>query len=233
MSGGVFPSGASILAGQALGLIQQIFFRTRSIGGFVANVTLEERHMDEIRITDHPVERGSMISDHAFKMPERVTIRVGYSNSTLEAFGNPNYVNEVYAQFLAMQASLEPITILTGKRLYQNMMIERLAVVTDEKTENALLMTCDCREVQIVDTVTVNQAPAQDQTNPESTAGISNNGSASVLPATGSTLSSSAGGFLGYQPSAVSIVPIQPTPAPTGSGSSSFVNTIGIPGGLG
>ncbi len=44
-------------------------------------VTLEEVHHDELEITDHPVERGAVISDHAFKRPAEVVIRCAWSNS--------------------------------------------------------------------------------------------------------------------------------------------------------
>lgn len=54
---------------------------TRMIGGFSAQVTFEENHMDELLITDHPVETGATISDHAYMRPSEVTIRCGWSES--------------------------------------------------------------------------------------------------------------------------------------------------------
>jgi hypothetical protein len=180
----LIPSGVSVAIAEALGLLQPIFLRTRSIGGFVANVTLEEHHLDEMRITDHPVERNAVISDHAFKLPMRVVIRVGYSNSSQEGDGDPNYVQEVYEQFLALQESRELIEILTGKRFYENMLIERLAVTTDEKTENALLMTCECREVIIVDTQVATTTPAADQKDPSATGATQKLGAVAAQPGT-------------------------------------------------
>lgn len=55
----------------------------RSIGSIVANVTVEEHHHDELEITDHPVERGATISDHAYKRPNEVTIVCAWSASTM------------------------------------------------------------------------------------------------------------------------------------------------------
>ena len=54
---------------------------TRKIGPIIANITEEERHQDDLEITDHPVEQGATISDHAFKRPAEVTIKVSWSNS--------------------------------------------------------------------------------------------------------------------------------------------------------
>ncbi len=71
----------------------QVFFRPQR--GFVfgdgssitAQATVEEVHHDELQITDHPVERGAMISDHMFKRPAEVIIKCGWSNSPS---GNPS-----------------------------------------------------------------------------------------------------------------------------------------------
>lgn len=45
------------------------------------HIVIEENHRDEIVITDHPVESGSRVSDHFYKLPAEVTIRCAWSNS--------------------------------------------------------------------------------------------------------------------------------------------------------
>ena len=52
-----------------------------ALDDIVAQATIEEHHMDELEITDHPVEQGAMITDHAFKRPAEVTLKLGWSNS--------------------------------------------------------------------------------------------------------------------------------------------------------
>lgn len=47
----------------------------------IAHATVEERHTDRLHITDHPVEQGAAISDHAFKRPAEVVLKLGWSNS--------------------------------------------------------------------------------------------------------------------------------------------------------
>lgn len=46
-----------------------------------AQAVIEERHTDEMEITEHPVEIGASISDHAYKLPSEVIIRMAWSNS--------------------------------------------------------------------------------------------------------------------------------------------------------
>lgn len=59
----------------------------RSIGPLQAQVTIEEKHEDVLEITEHPIEQGASISDHAFKRPVTCTLRVGWSNSPTAASG--------------------------------------------------------------------------------------------------------------------------------------------------
>lgn len=153
----------------------------RNIGGFIANVTIEEDHTDEIEITRHPVERGAAISDHAYKQPSKVVITAGWSNSSFLALGNPFYVELVYNQMLALQASLQPFSVTTGKRIYENMLIRRISTKTDEKTEQVLLATFELEEILIADTQVVSGSgnPANMQ-NPVNNAGTSNRGTITV-----------------------------------------------------
>lgn len=174
----------------------------RGLGPFVAQVTLEERHVDDLAITDHPVETGATISDHAYMRPSEVTIRCGWSESpkgdgdgggifsgggldgglTSETSGSAvGAPREMYQNLLELQKSRVPFEIFTGKRIYQNMLVKSLAVTTDKDTENVLLVTAVCREVILVSTQVVSVgAPADEQAEPESTQATSEQGQKSA-----------------------------------------------------
>lgn len=150
---------------------------SRSIGGIVAQVTIQEQSSDELHITDHPVEQGSPISDHAFKQPVQLQINAGWSVA-----GSYDLSAEtgVYGLLLSWQSALIPFDVITGKRSYSNMLIERLIVTTDEKTEFALMAQIGCRQVIIVSTQTVQVDGMSQQTGdhatPENTAPEQNQG---------------------------------------------------------
>lgn len=163
--------------------ISAFFSPKRSInsqlGSFHLYVTLQEQHHDELVITDHPVEQGAAISDHAYKKPAEVVLTIGWSNSSLSSitslqFGN--YSAYAYQQMLALQALRAPFSLSTGKRKYQNMLIQALSTTTDEKTENSIIMTVHCREVIIVQTTTTTLQPAANQSDPQKTAALTNAG---------------------------------------------------------
>jgi hypothetical protein len=125
--------------------------RRRNIGGIFAQVTIEEQHTDEVQITDHPIEQGAPISDHAFKRPITVNINAGWS--TAWAY-DLSAESGIYGMLLALQASFLPFDLVTGKRTYANMLIERLIVTTDHQSEFSLMTQIGCRQVIIVKTAT-------------------------------------------------------------------------------
>jgi hypothetical protein len=76
----------------------------------IAHATVEERHHDELEVTDHPVEQGAMINDHAFKRPAEVTLHLGWSNSPPSPGGLIN-------PLIATAAANSPI-VNAGANLY-------------------------------------------------------------------------------------------------------------------
>jgi hypothetical protein len=155
----------------------------RNIGGMIAQVTVSEEHQDDLEITQHPIEMGAEITDHSFKRPSVVTIRAGWSDS------NPagTDVKDVYQQFLTLQKSRRPISIVTGKRNYANMLIRSCSIGTDQTTENALIVTAICQEIILVSTSTVSVPPNTSQSSPQQTGGVQNQGSVQPVPAAPNT----------------------------------------------
>ena len=136
-----------------------VFLRPRrGLGGLYPDVVVEESHEDSLEITEHPVEQGAAINDHAFKKPEIVTIRGGAGAGV----GGEAPGVEFYNQLLALQRSREPFDIITGKRQYKNMLLETLTVTTDANSENCLQFTAQCREVIIV-AMQVTSVPPRDR----------------------------------------------------------------------
>ena len=182
-----------VVAAAQLGLSAIKVKPKRKIGAFTATVTLEETHEDTLEITEHPVEQGAILADHAYKLPAKVTIKCAWSNSPAKSglidgaigaikgtiaglssvlSGNsPSQVRDVYEKLLKLQASATPFDILTGKRKYSDMLIKSLSVTTDKTSENLLMVTAVCHQVIIVKTsvASVAAAPAK-QADPKKTA---------------------------------------------------------------
>lgn len=193
----VLSSIGLVIAGE----VEDILLRTnRSIGTIIPQCTIEERARDELAITEHPIQNGAAITDHAYKLPSVVTARYGWSNSgAIFDIGSGGIISsdpqDIYDQLLTLQASRQPFVLQTGKRPYSNMLIQAIEQITDKSTENVLSVTITFKEIFIVNVQEVQVDPAN-QASPEQTAPVVNNGTVQPKPVSQSILSSFAG-FLG------------------------------------
>lgn len=149
---------------------------TSSSFDVTADVTVEEMHDDRLVITEHPVEQGAQITDHAYKEPSRLRLTLGWSNSNLAAGFDPNYVKDQYQLLRDMQVSRELIKVVTGKFTYENMLIENLREITTEKTEYALMAVMDMQQIILVDTSTTAVPPSANQADPQDTGAVQDMG---------------------------------------------------------
>lgn len=169
-------------------LLQQ---RTRSIGTVIPDVVITERHSDMLEITEHPVEMGAPISDHAFKRPSEIVMEVGFSGggaildfSLLQSI-TPSISKspkQLYQDLLDLQEQRTPIDVITGKRAYKNMLIRGLEVTTDRHSENVLMATITLREVFISQTQTSTVADKQDMAQGVNTSAVKNSGVKNPMP---------------------------------------------------
>ncbi len=140
----------------------------RSIGGIIPDCTIEEHHFDRYVITEHPVETGVAVTDHAFRAPTAVTMKIGFSNSTARTEG---WVQQAYEMIRVLADARQPFDVFTGKRAYQNMVIDVIDVSTDASTEYMLNCTVSLREIIFTSTQqTSGGAPASQQATPSQTA---------------------------------------------------------------
>ena len=178
-----------------LDAISSIFVQQgRSIGTIMPDVVLEEIHRDDLIITDHPVEKGAAISDHAFKRPEEVEMGCGWSNSRA---GYEGYAQKVYQELLSLQQSRKPFSISAGKRTYDDMLISSLAITTDAASEYALMVVARCRRMIIAETQTTKLASQNDHAQPQKTAPTVDTGAKQPQAKPSGSIINGTAGFLG------------------------------------
>ena len=140
-----------------------------SIGGIIPDVVFREQHTDEITITQHPVDFGANINDHAFEKNAVIVCQFGWSdnsrlvNSALDGslFKGLVRAQDVYDKLLELQRNRVPIELKTAKRDYGNVLIQKLETTTDENTLNVFLIDVTFEQIQIANTETVYLAPAK------------------------------------------------------------------------
>jgi hypothetical protein len=150
----------------------------------VAQITVEETHTDDLAVTDHPVEMGAEISDHAYKKPAELVIRLSWSNSDpRNKDQSESYVHDIYQQLLDVQAQRVLLKIGTNKRIYKNMLITSISTGTTAATATTLNLTLYCRQIIIVNTQTTSVPPRAYQKIPEKTAAPEERGQVQAKPA--------------------------------------------------
>lgn len=175
----------------------------RTIMGLFADVTIEEKHKDELNITDHPTEAGASISDHAYMEPPELTIKVGWSESAgkLNGYVGNSFLGGtmsliiVYEALQLLQKSKVPLIVMSGKRLYTNMLIKSLGCTTDKTTEHVLMIDITFKKVIRVMT-SETTVLVENQKTPEATAGVQDGGTVQTKEVNESKLSK-IGGFVG------------------------------------
>lgn len=159
--------------------------QTRKIGLIVPSVVISEKHSDTLEITEHPVEVGAAISDHAYRRPSEVVMQVGFAGggSLLDLLDTTSFglsaglsPREVYRNLLDLQNSRVPFDVVTGKRLYSNMLIRAMEVTTERSTENVLSAVLTLREVIITSTTTSQVAAKADMKEGANTSAVQNSG---------------------------------------------------------
>ncbi|QLO42305.1 hypothetical protein HV198_09150 [Citrobacter freundii] len=178
--------------------------QSRKIGLIIPSVVVSEKHSDTLEITEHPVEIGAAVADHAYKRPSEVVMEVGFAGGgSLLDFVDTSSIGlslglspqETYQELLDLQSSRIPFDVVTGKRLYSNMLIRALEVNTEKATENVLSAVLTLREVLITQTQQITVANKSDMKDGASTSAVANAGTKTTKPPNDSLLKMGVDGF--------------------------------------
>lgn len=191
-------------------IISTLFhLQSRRIGIIIPDVVISEKHSDALEITEHPVEVGAAISDHAYRRPSEVVMELGFAGGGyLFDFADVSTATgslglsprEVYENIISLQRERTPFDVVTGKRLYQNMLLRNVEVTTDRTSENVLMAVLTLREVIITSTSTVQVADKSNMTEGVNTSAVQNSGVKTPTKPNDSIigkLNNATGGFVG------------------------------------
>jgi len=121
------------------------------VGSIDLDVTIREEHRFSSRVTNYPIEDGTIISDHIINEPD-VLVLVGLvSDTPLSIFAPFNRSIDAFNRLIALHQSRQPVTVVTGLKVYQNMAITVLDVPRDVKTGQSLTFTIELQRL-VIDT---------------------------------------------------------------------------------
>lgn len=176
-----------------------------SIADEVVPVTIEEIYNDTLTTTEHPIETGAAITDHAYKNPAELTLRCGWTQSSLAAiagalqsfFSSGNgassstfgsrYIDGIYSHLVKYQEDRTLLKVQGSRRKYENMLIIGLQTTTDKETYNILSIEIRLKQIFVVTTQATTLPTKSAQGSPQDTASPIQAGAKQLTPATPST----------------------------------------------
>lgn len=112
-----------------------------AIGPVAINCVISEKHTAELDITEIPIETGARVTDHAVVMPKKLTLDVANDGAAA-----------TYNALVRFQESRVPFSIVTGLKVYSNMLIKHIDAERDATFSRVLRAKVDLQEIIIVST---------------------------------------------------------------------------------
>lgn len=134
-------------------MLSEIFYY---IGPKIHTISLDliisESATSNSKITTHPIERCSNVSDFQILEPMKFSVTgfvSSYPTGIIDAFSKKNKPSEVWKELLMLQAKKVPFNISQHIATYNNVVIVSLTQTTDEKTINALMFTAEIQAINV------------------------------------------------------------------------------------
>lgn len=141
----------------------------QTLYAFDAEIQIE--HQQQLRKTEHPVQTGASITDHAYLEPARLILDVGMSDA-MDAYFVPSTWTgaqsksvAAYQTVLALQFARVPLTITTRLRTYLNMLIENPVANETHKTAHGLRMRIEFGQIFLASISVVTASARPNETN--------------------------------------------------------------------
>lgn len=131
-----------------------------SVDGYPLDLVESEQHALTAEVTKHPVEGGSAITDHVIKNPRELTLTNGVVSDTpigtiaLDATrtifstgGRPS--RYAYERLEQIYERADIVTVITGLKKYDNMILDNLSVPQTVKDFGGLVFTAHFTQINI------------------------------------------------------------------------------------
>lgn len=119
-----------------------------SLGKMFFDAVFSTEHTSNVTVTEHPVQVGAPISDHAYQEPDEVTVEIGMSDA-MSGVGSDHSVN-AYNTLRQIMAKREPVKLVTRLWTYPNMVLTSISAPDDQTTMYGLRATLMFRSINLV-----------------------------------------------------------------------------------
>lgn len=141
---------------------------------YVFDAVLNAAHDQSLHATQHPVQTGASISDHAYILPATLVLEIGMSDA-MDAFsspstwtGNASKSVSAFQTMVALRNARIPVSVTTRLFSYTNMLIRSVKAAENHKTFGGLRARIEFYQLFMATTLqTQNSARSQDTGNTE------------------------------------------------------------------
>jgi len=132
---------------------------------------LKTEHVNQRRITQHPVQVGANIADHSFQLPARLTMEIGVSDvmdcykksQEWIKYTSSRSIN-AFQELKKIQETGVALSVTTRLFTYDNMVIESISVPEDYRTLYTLRASIIFQQIITVQTSTVKISTTKQKT---------------------------------------------------------------------
>ena len=128
--------------------------RRVSIGAITLDATIREQHQFSNTVTENPLEDGSIVTDHIFSNPYMLLIEGEITDSPVQFFSGLQGISErrieAFEQLVALRDSKDLITVVTGYKVYNDIVITNLTFPRDQTTGKRLQFSAEFMQVRKV-----------------------------------------------------------------------------------
>lgn len=147
----------------------QLVYVKTNINGYFFDAVLRMNHTSPLRKTEHPIQTGANLVDHAYMLPAHLTLEIGMSDSmdslVLGQYsGGATKSISAYQTLVKLQQSRVPLTVVTRLQKYVNMLITNINAPDDVNTSNALKCSITLEQIFMAQVGTTTPSSSRGQT---------------------------------------------------------------------
>ncbi|MBE0434624.1 MAG: hypothetical protein IBX56_02335 [Methylomicrobium sp.] len=124
----------------------------KMIGDVEIDAVIEESLLLESEVTEHPIETGSLISDHVIVYPRAYRMRGVIGSNSLSLIGGQNRRQDVYEALILLRDTRQIFTVVSGLDTFENLTFVSLEFPRTINNSTGLEFRAELREVVIVST---------------------------------------------------------------------------------
>jgi hypothetical protein len=135
------------------------------------DVCIKEKHKFPVDVTDHAVERGIAISDHARPKPEEITLEGMVTNNPTTTGTTPRRADTARQFFHGLHDHPRLVSVIMPSWKYTDMILTELEEERDAKTGDVFMINATFKHVRQVTNQVTTVATKQPKTKPKTTNG--------------------------------------------------------------